>query len=196
MCTVYCTVIAIGKNCSYPIAKEGLGIRSLDHSLFALLLKLVSKLLLLLYKKERCEWFARVSSKSVAKTEQIAQNIRIFGMFLTVSKRGLNDSLPLLFTKERTWAIRSDCSWQKSKCEQIALDFYWKERRQWFARDLSKLLSKNKQFARKTHIFYVLTAYYSFPSLYAHERSRHSLLSWSFLKSDRAIKLCRRDTYY
>ena len=100
---VHYTVIATGKKLliSY-IAKQGLEIPSLAHSLFALLLKLVSKLLLSLYKKERCERFARDSSKSVAKTEQIAQNIRNFGMFLTVSKRGVNESLPLLFTKERT----------------------------------------------------------------------------------------------
>ena len=131
----------------------GLGIHSFPHSLFALLLKIAHFQELpwaihshnslqkseLLFKKERCEWFACDSSESLAKNEQIACKERAnrlknsyFCMFLTnfplfmpkskslppiigsFSESVLSDSLPLLFTKEQPWAIVSGHSWQKS----------------------------------------------------------------------------------
>ena len=90
---------------------------------------------------------------------------------------------------------RSRCSLQKSDSERIALDFFKKERRQWFVRDSSELLSKIERFffiQKKTYL-YVLTVFHSFPELflsplfYVIKRangSQRSSLSRSFLHFD------------
>ena len=57
----------------------------------------------------------------------------------------MSKSLSSLFTKERLWTNPCCCSLQNSVRERIALNFFKKERRQWFTRDLSKLHSKNEQ---------------------------------------------------
>ena len=97
------------------------------HSLSLLCSKsliLKSELFSLLLKKERCEWFTRDSSESIAKNGQSAKKIVFFVCFSNRSRRSslsrsfvkitLSDLLPSLFTKEQQWEIHSSRSWQKS----------------------------------------------------------------------------------
>ena len=74
----------------------------------------------------------------------------------------MSDLLLSLIKKEPQWANRSRRSLQKSDCEQIALALK-KERQKWFARNSSKLLSENEQFAwKKMYFSYVLDSFSPF----------------------------------
>ena len=87
-----------------------------------------SKLLLLLFKKEQCEWFARDASESLAKSERFTQKIDSFPPFYAqewIAPVTLGSVAFILratwafcsrrsLQKERPWAIRSGHSWQKS----------------------------------------------------------------------------------
>ena len=111
----------------------------------------------------------------------------------------MRDPLLLLFKKERSWANCSlhkrprancsRCSLQKSDHKQIAFNFFKKEPCQWFAHYLRKALSKKSNSFKKKHIFLmfltVFDSFFPFLCLRAN-RSRRSLLSCSFLKSDRS----------
>ena len=91
------------------------------------------------FKKELCKWFACVSSESLAKIDRCARkfflcfwqcfpflcpraNCSCSSLPLrSFLKSDLSDLFPLLFTKERPWAIRSGSSWQKLNCERFLL---------------------------------------------------------------------------
>ena len=88
----------------------------------------VSDLLLSLFTKELCEWFALDLSKSLSKNEWFAQQnsyslyfFHCFSPFMRVAlvplyKRAtLSESLLSFFTKEGPWAIRSRRSFKKSE---------------------------------------------------------------------------------
>ena len=87
----------------------------------------------------------------------------------------MSGSISSLFKKERPWGNRSCRSLQKSNREQIALDFFKKERRQWFACDSSESLSKTSDSLEKKLFFecfwqfspFVCQKSESFPLLFA-----------------------------
>ena len=125
------------------------------HSLSLLCSKsliLKSELFSLLFKKERCEWFTRDSSESIAKNGQSAKKIVFFVCFSNRSRRSslsrsfvkitLSDLLPSLFTKEQQWEIHSSRSWQKS---DGAIRSFSQANR-----SSALLLTKNEQISRKT----------------------------------------------
>ena len=124
------------------------------HSLSLLCSKsliLKSELFSLLLKKERCEWFTRDSSESIAKNGQSAKKIVFFVCFSNRSRRSslsrsfvkitLSDLLPSLFTKQQ-WEIHSSRSWQKS---DGAIRSFSQANR-----SSALLLTKNEQISRKT----------------------------------------------
>ena len=57
-----------------------------------------------------------------------------------------------------------------SNCEQIALNFFLKERYQWFAHDLSESLSKDERIAQKNLLFVGFWQFFSNFSFFAQER--------------------------
>ena len=87
----------------------------------------------------------------------------------------MSGSISSLFKKERLWGNRSCRSLQKSNRERIALDFFKKERRQWFACDSSESLSKTSDSLEKKLFFecfwqfspFVCQKSESFPLLFA-----------------------------
>ena len=88
----------------------------------------------------------------------------------------MSDTLKLLFTKERQWAIPSHHSLQKSDCEQLAQVALYK-RAMWVIRSwLRKSLLKNEQITQKIHIFCMFFCQFFplfpksklYPSLFAH----------------------------
>ena len=80
-----------------------------------------------------------------------------FALVAPVSK-----SILSLFKKEQLWANHSHCSLQKSNLEGSALDFFKKERHQWFTLDSSVTISKNAWKKRIYHMFLTV-----FPPFYA-----------------------------
>ena len=87
------------------------------------------------------------------------------------------ESILPLFKNGRPWANLYCCSLQKSDHEQITLDFFKTERRQWFACDSSVSLSKKQVIRLEKHIFLFFLAVFicqkskSLPSLFKLSRS-------------------------
>ena len=79
-----------------------------------------SKSLLLLFKKEQCEWFARDASESLAKSERFTQKIDSFPPFYAQEWIAPVTLGSVAFILRATWAF---CSWrslQKSDHERFA----------------------------------------------------------------------------
>ena len=87
----------------------------------------------------------------------------------------MSGSISSLFNKERPWGNRFCRSLQKSNRKRIALDFFKKEQRQWFACDSSESLSKTSDSLEKKLFFecfwqfspFVCQKSESFPLLFA-----------------------------
>ena len=86
--------------------------------------------------------------------------------------------------------IRSGCSWQKSDCERINLDFFTKE-------GIRDLLMIRANHSKKTYFFYVFDSYSQFFPLFCPSAHpfHHSLLSRCFLKSDRSNLLFKKSNH-
>ena len=136
----------------------------------------MSKSLLLLFKKERCEWFAFLLSKIERFNRKnlyfsyVFKSFSLLFPFLCPRANGYcrslvcrlflksnrSDSLSSLFTKEQPWAIHSHSFLQKSNCERFAPVALYKRATvaiRWFPRAnrYSALsLTENNWFDQKT----------------------------------------------